>query len=67
MASGKVVTMSSAAAAEHVVNSDNLTALSVMQEINLLRQEELFIDIHIEVCGPFAECLIMLPTAVIAR
>ncbi len=59
--------MSSAAAAEHVGNSDNLTALSVLQEINLLRQEELFIDIHIEVCEPFTDCLIMLRPTVIAR
>ncbi len=59
--------MRSAAAAEHVGNSDYLSTLSVLQEINLLRQEESLIDIHIEVCEPFADCLIMLPTAVIAR
>ncbi len=59
--------MSSAASAEHVGNSDYLSTLSVLQEISLLREEELFIDIHIEVCEPFADCLIMLRTTVIAR
>ncbi len=50
-----------AVAAEPVGNNDNLSTLDILQEINLLREDEFFIDIHIEVCDPFVGCLIFLP------
>ncbi len=42
-----------AVAAEPVGNNDNLSTLGILQEINLFRQDEFFIDINIEVCESF--------------
>ncbi len=51
--------MSSAvAAAELSGNSENFYTLSVLQEINLLRESQLLIDIHVEVSEIFVACSI---------
>ncbi len=49
-----------AAAAEPVAASEIMSNFSVLQELNALRENELLIDIHIEVCEPFVDVLIAL-------
>ncbi len=50
--------VAAAAAAERSGSSENLNTLGVLQEINLLRESQLLIDIHVEVSEIFEACSI---------